>query len=46
VNVLRLTRLEATAKMSQNREACDRAGVIEGLADRGHVHDESRSAGR
>jgi transcriptional regulator len=36
---LRITRLEAKAKMSQNRDARDRAGVVDGLTHRGHAHD-------
>ena len=36
---LRITRLEAKAKMSQNRDARDRAGVIEGLVRRGSADD-------
>jgi transcriptional regulator len=34
-----VTRLEAKAKMSQNREAGDRAGVVRGLAERGRGED-------
>ena len=34
-----ITRLEAKAKMSQNREARDRAGVVEGLRQRAHGED-------
>jgi transcriptional regulator len=34
-----ITRLEGKAKMSQNREAPDRAGVVRGLTDRGARHD-------
>jgi transcriptional regulator len=41
---LRITRLEAKAKMSQNRDARDRAGVVDGLAHRGHVHDAEVAA--
>jgi transcriptional regulator len=36
---LRMTRIEAKAKMSQNRDARDRAGVVDGLTHRGHAHD-------
>jgi transcriptional regulator len=32
---LRITRIEAKAKLSQNRSAADRAGVIAGLTERG-----------
>jgi transcriptional regulator len=34
-----ITRLEGKAKMSQNREPRDRAGVVHGLADRAQGHD-------
>jgi len=34
-----ITRLEAKAKMSQNRETADRAGVVQGLAERADGHD-------
>ncbi|MBM7488049.1 putative FMN-binding regulatory protein PaiB [Bradyrhizobium sp. USDA 3686] len=37
---LQITRLEGTRKMSQNRKAADRAGVIEGLSK--SDRDESR----
>jgi transcriptional regulator len=36
---LAITRLEGKAKMSQNREAADRAGVVRGLAERAEGHD-------
>ncbi len=36
---LTITRLEAKAKMSQNREQRDRAGVVEGLVARDEVND-------
>jgi transcriptional regulator len=36
-----ITRLEAKAKMSQNREAADRAGVVRGLTDRGAGNDST-----
>jgi transcriptional regulator len=36
---LSITRLEAKSKMSQNREPRDRAGVVEGLAQRGKGED-------
>jgi transcriptional regulator len=38
---LRIARLEGKAKMSQNRDARDRAGVIDGLVRRGDGHDHS-----
>ena len=41
---LHITRLEAKAKMSQNREARDRAGVIAGLAERGDARDQEVAA--
>jgi len=34
-----ITRLEGKVKMSQNREPRDRAGVVQGLADRATGHD-------
>ena len=40
---LRITRLEGKAKMSQNRDARDRAGVIDGL-DRGDAGDRATAA--
>ncbi len=48
---LRITRIEAKAKLSQNRPAADIAGVIEGTRDRGDLEmsrlvDEARPAGR
>jgi transcriptional regulator len=39
-----ITRLEAKAKMSQNREERDRAGVVEGLAERAHGEDADTAA--
>lgn len=39
-----ITRLEAKAKMSQNREARDCAGVVAGLANRGEAHDHDIAA--
>jgi transcriptional regulator len=39
-----ITRLEAKAKMSQNREDADRAGVVRGLADRGQGEDTETAA--
>jgi transcriptional regulator len=41
---LRVTRLEAKAKMSQNRDARDRAGVIAGLVQRGDGDDREVAA--
>ena len=41
---LSITRLEAKSKMSQNREARDRAGVVEGLARRAHGEDAEIAA--
>ena len=41
---LRITRLEAKAKMSQNRDARDRAGVIDGLTHRGQGGDAEIAA--
>jgi transcriptional regulator len=41
---LAITRLEAKSKMSQNREARDRAGVIEGLGRRGQGEDAETAA--
>jgi transcriptional regulator len=41
---LRITRLEAKAKMSQNRDARDRAGVIDGLIRRGDADDHAVAA--
>ena len=39
-----ITRLEAKAKMSQNREARDRAGVVQGLAQRAQGEDAEIAA--
>ncbi|KAB2910349.1 MAG: FMN-binding negative transcriptional regulator [Hyphomicrobiaceae bacterium] len=41
---LRMTRLEGKVKMSQNREARDRDGVVRGLARRGEGHDAEAAA--
>ena len=41
---LSITRLEAKSKMSQNREARDRAGVVEGLGRRAHGEDAEVAA--
>ena len=41
---LSITRLEAKMKMSQNREARDRAGVVEGLGERGERQDAEIAA--
>src|SRR5262245_9124298 len=41
---LEITRLEGKAKMSQNREDADRAGVVQGLAARGRADDLEMSA--
>jgi transcriptional regulator len=41
---LEITRLEAKAKMSQNREPRDRAGVVEGLARRAQGEDAEIAA--
>jgi transcriptional regulator len=38
---LRVTRIEAARKLSQNRSAADRAGVIDGLAKSSHVGDRA-----
>jgi transcriptional regulator len=41
---LEITRLEAKAKMSQNRDDRDRAGVVQGLIERAHGHDAEAAA--
>jgi len=41
---LTITRLEGKAKMSQNREPRDRAGVVRGLAERGLGEDRETAA--
>ena len=41
---LTLTRLEGKAKMSQNREPRDRAGVVRGLSERANVQDSEVAA--
>ena len=41
---LAITRLEAKAKMSQNREARDRAGVVQGLTQRAQGEDAEIAA--
>jgi transcriptional regulator len=41
---LAITRLEAKAKMSQNREERDRAGVVQGLSLRAHGADSETAA--
>jgi transcriptional regulator len=41
---LAITRLEGKAKMSQNREARDRAGVVAGLSERAECQDASTAA--
>jgi transcriptional regulator len=41
---LAITRLQGKAKMSQNREARDRAGVVRGLVDRASGHDTHTAA--
>jgi transcriptional regulator len=41
---LAITRLEAKVKMSQNREARDRAGVVQGLAERAQGEDAETAA--
>jgi transcriptional regulator len=41
---LAITRLEAKVKMSQNREAHDRAGVVQGLAQRAQGEDAEIAA--
>jgi transcriptional regulator len=41
---LHITRLEAKAKMSQNRDAGDRAGVVDGLTQRGEARDREVAA--
>jgi transcriptional regulator len=41
---LAITRLEGKAKMSQNREPRDRAGVVQGLSDRGERQDAATAA--
>jgi transcriptional regulator len=41
---LPITRLEAKAKMSQNREERDRAGVVQGLAERSEGDDADTAA--
>jgi transcriptional regulator len=39
-----VTRLEAKAKMSQNRDARDRSGVVQGLSERAEGHDAAMAA--
>ena len=41
---LAITRLEGKAKMSQNREARDRAGVVAGLSERAECQDAATAA--
>ena len=41
---LSITRLEAKAKMSQNREQRDRAGVVHGLGERADGQDAATAA--
>jgi transcriptional regulator len=41
---LQITRLEGKVKMSQNRDQRDRAGVVQGLGDRGETHDAETAA--
>ena len=41
---LAITRLEGKAKMSQNREARDRAGVVAGLSERAEGQDAATAA--
>ena len=41
---LQITRLEAKAKMSQNRDTGDRAGVIDGLSQRSEARDREVAA--
>jgi transcriptional regulator len=41
---LEITRLEGKVKMSQNRDQRDRAGVVQGLGDRGETHDAETAA--
>jgi len=39
-----ITRLEAKVKMSQNRDARDRSGVVQGLSERAQGHDAATAA--
>jgi transcriptional regulator len=39
-----ITRLEGKVKMSQNRDQRDRAGVVQGLGDRGEIRDAETAA--
>jgi transcriptional regulator len=41
---LTISRLEGKMKMSQNREARDRVGVVQGLAERAQGHDAATAA--
>ena len=41
---LEITRLEGKVKMSQNRDQRDRAGVVQGLGERGEGHDAETAA--